>query len=980
LAALLGGEGTPSGERARALAILRVAARSLKVMRTHGLGRASLRFASAAEALERNPQQALPARAVLVHGFADATGGATRLIEALLRNQAAQIILDHPPDPCAAGRPDAGTAFTDRFRGNLALIAPITEAPAEPPAAGEPAVRIDLLNAPGAHVETRAVGLRVRKLLDDQARPEGIALVSRQIDGYRVPIRTHFSRLGIPFSGLGAAGSPGPVEHRARALLAVLERRADAPVDRWLDTAGPRVLAGASGESALPSLTDARRGDLRLALHAQGVARVADAAELDLEALSLEGSSVPLPVRRGLALGNDTEDGEPARFAPRRTLSTAILRAAARSAASLCKALEAWPEHAPLTDHFAWLKGLLAETLRFGGADDDAGARLLERIDEQAGSLPRAFPASREDFALLLRLEFERAPAEPVGGEGAGVQLLTVVEARARTFDHLFLLGMNRDVFPRIVLEDPLLPDRLRSEMLALLPSLPIKARGFDEERYLFATLLSAAQAATLSWERVTDEGKARTPSPFVERLRWADPDLPLVEAPSLQALVPPEEPRVARPAHEHALLAGLHGGRARFKGAFVEAVKAAAAENGEAPLPVDPGALATARLAVLAELDPPYGSPARASLGPYHGFVGARIAKTDFRVETPYVTNVEQLALCPWQALLTEILRIESPPDAPGAIPEIDILLVGKVVHGALERITRPALGEARADLAAAIARGPVSVAWPEAGALEEILLAAAREALLAEGIGHAGLAPILAARARGYVERAGALDWTDGALQVLGAEISGKAVVADRLGRSRTLGFRADRVDLAGGRIRLTDYKTGKPFIKTKKEATQRRDFLAAIRRGKSLQAVAYTLGLGEHAGDGRYLFLDPDLEKAHQVFEASKGDPDLEAAFRHALEAVLRAWDAGAFFPRLVAPGREGEPEACGYCGVRQACLRGDTGAEMRLEGWMQAFDPAALPSGTAREAAEAMAALWRLHETDAGEPAADEGGEP
>ena len=67
-----------------------------------------------------------------------------------------------------------------------------------------------------------------------------------------------------------------------------------------------------------------------------------------------------------------------------------------------------------------------------------------------------------------------------------------MTEARARTFDHLFLIGLNRDVFPRSMREDPLLPDDLRRILQRVLPDVPIKRAGFDEERYLFAQLLSA--------------------------------------------------------------------------------------------------------------------------------------------------------------------------------------------------------------------------------------------------------------------------------------------------------------------------------------------------------------------------------------------------------------------------------------------------------------------------------------------------------
>ena len=88
-------------ERARAL--VRSAARAEAAMRALGLGRASTLLRRAAELVETAEDEALPARAILIHGFADATGVATDLIEALLRRRGAWMILDHPPKPEGEG-------------------------------------------------------------------------------------------------------------------------------------------------------------------------------------------------------------------------------------------------------------------------------------------------------------------------------------------------------------------------------------------------------------------------------------------------------------------------------------------------------------------------------------------------------------------------------------------------------------------------------------------------------------------------------------------------------------------------------------------------------------------------------------------------------------------------------------------------------------------------------------------------------------
>ena len=100
------------------------------------------------------------------------------------------------------------------------------------------------------------------------------------------------------------------------------------------------------------------------------------------------------------------------------------------------------------------------------------------------------------------------------------MQLLSVMEARARTFDHLLLVGLNRGVFPRVVSEDPLLPDGVRRALRDVLPELPVKREGVDEERFLFAQLMASSESVVLSWSATDDGGRARPPSPLVERLR----------------------------------------------------------------------------------------------------------------------------------------------------------------------------------------------------------------------------------------------------------------------------------------------------------------------------------------------------------------------------------------------------------------------------------------------------------------------------
>lgn len=102
----------------RARALVRAAARTEEWMGEMGLGRASTLLRRAAELVAEG--RGLPAEAMLIHGFADATGVATDFLEALLKKQGAWLILDHPPKPEGGG---VERSFSDRFLERVSSVA-----------------------------------------------------------------------------------------------------------------------------------------------------------------------------------------------------------------------------------------------------------------------------------------------------------------------------------------------------------------------------------------------------------------------------------------------------------------------------------------------------------------------------------------------------------------------------------------------------------------------------------------------------------------------------------------------------------------------------------------------------------------------------------------------------------------------------------------------------------------------------------------
>ena len=730
----------------------------------------------------------------------------------------------------------------------------------------------------------------------------------------------------------------------------MIERAGSAPADAWLDAAGNAVLAGTRVTVASGDLHD-----LRLALRALGVARLDDAALVDLPAVLDHAGDYRLPVRMAVAArersapGDGDEAGgwndgsgegaEPADgdFDPLETrarrVAGAALRAALDAARGTAERLAAWPARAPLARFLdlarAFGSGLLAD-------DPAAVAAWTDPLDALGEEGSPGEPLAREEFLLLLRPRVESATRRPLGGAGGGVQLLDVARARGLTFTHLFLAGCNRDHFPRLVREDPLLPDATRRRLAAALPHLPEKSWGGDEERFLFAQLAASAPAVTISWQRADDDGKAQDPSPFVRRLQLERPALAADAVPRLRGESLARTVRLRRPltAAEHLQRAALDGDLDLVERLAPLAWSDAARRHPAAARALDGldrTALARARRQALEEWDAP---PRSRGAGPLFGFLGPRAGGTSFATDDLWVTVVERLARCPWKAFLERTLGIAPPPDPRAALPEPDPPTVGAVVHGTLQRLVADETGrrpEALAELAGA---EPVAVRRPFGARVEKTVREVARKVALEGGITLPGLHEALARRALPFVLRAIEIEWAGDGPRVLGTEVDGVATIATEHGGTIALRFRADRVDrrAGDGALVLTDYKTGRPPITALTPDTRRQKLRLAVARGELLQGAAYAAADAPGPKVGRYVSLSevPDrrLVEAAVAFD----DDAVTAGLPLAVATLLGAARAGSFFPRV--EDLEGDPNpACGFCEVRTACIVDDSGMRMR-----------------------------------------------
>jgi RecB family exonuclease len=301
--------------------------------------------------------------------------------------------------------------------------------------------------------------------------------------------------------------------------------------------------------------------------------------------------------------------------------------------------------------------------------------------------------------------------------------------------------------------------------------------------------------------------------------------------------------------------------------------------------------------------------------------------------------------------------LRVLPMPDPLLGLPGIEGSLVGRVVHEVLDGLAAGA-GARAGPLKDAAGRRPAAIAWPGAGALEELVAAASNRVAARAGLAPVGMAPLLAARAGELLQVARDLEWSGGPVNgVVGTEVEGAAEVDGWPGR---LAFRADRVDRRDDALVLVDYKTGKPLSEAKGEAKRREHLLTKVARGRVLQAAAYARAAGVARARGRYLYLKPNEEWSDEVRElvVEGDDDDLVAAFSGAVTTVAGARERGVAFPRVEeADGRTAEH--CQYCAVAEACRRDDSGFRRSLVAWMNRRT-----EGTEGDDAASARRLWWL----------------
>jgi hypothetical protein len=872
----------------------------------------------ATEAIADHGMAVLPSRGLLVHGFADLTGVAADFLAELLKIFGGKVLLDRVPDPLRPDEDDPGNAFLERIEMRFGAMPRVTDTHVHT----RPS--IELCEAPDVEAEVRWIAESVRTLFGSGECPESIGVVGRRLGSIGLPLRRQFGRLGVSFSGVGAMVPGGLVRRKARRLAELLELGGDAALDLWVEAA-----EGLEDEAML-----------LLGLRVLSLGRLRDLADFGLDHPRVR-DGVRLPVPDGV-LGSTGDDSSRPK---ENRLPAAVVDRVVLVARALVETLDGWPARTVASDHLEYFVGLLIEL--GWDVDEGYGAEICALAAGLAEEFPAGMDLERDEWLAELRRILEGAGEAPIGGRGGGVQVLDAMEARGRTFKHLFVCNLNRGVFPRQITDDSMMPDAVRARLESdVLPEMPVNARAVDEERYLFAQLLSSAPVVHASWH-VRADGRRAAASPFVERFRAAEDEHAVVTSP--QVWSPDRRGRGPRPAYEHAVLTAGAVGVDGSESSLVLAVAEGEGACRRLGSVVDAGLIARGKLDIVREIE---AGPSSETPGPWFGFVGDAVAPDD----PLWITHIEDVAKCPFNSFIGRRLGVRPLPDPHLGLPDPNALLVGSVVHEVLEHIVTGGVRRERVTFQQVASAEPTAVAWPSNQRLEEMLANAVERVVDREGLGGFGLKGLLKAAARPVLEVARRVEWPEGMLHgVLAAETEG-FVTSERTGRR--IGFRADRLDEDA---RATDYKSGKPVSDLKTPKGRRNHLAERVAKGRLLQAVAYAVGAPAADGTGRYVFLKPSIGNAPEearVAEVSVADEDLCSAFRVAVDVVEASLEAGTVFPRVTEAQSDKAARHCDYCPVVEACRCDDTTFKLRLKNVMENDED------SDHDALEAARALWWL----------------
>lgn len=763
-------------------------------------------------------------------------------------------------------------------------------------------VPLTVTNVIGVEEELAAVCREILSLVEAHGyRFDDIGVVARSLDPYRSRLRSVFDRHLIPFTS--TTGQPLSREPLAKAIL----RLASLPVNDFersalLDVVTSPFYRVREGDHPGVAL---RQDQWRIAVSTLGITR----GEGEWQRLSAASASSIVQ-----KLGNETESDDQ----PIGSIDPAQATLLARIVARLLHDGTALPKRGSVSQLTEAFLTLIEDHFAIPGWLTDSDIAIEQSRTMLVGSLIKGTVAkltaldplytdlSWEAWTELLRRAIDETLLPLEADDHEGVSVLDAMEARGLRFRALFIIGVNEQVFPRLIREDAFLRDRQRQVLASTLGFLiEEKLTGHDEERLLFELLCRAAtHVLHVSYQRSDQDGLVMSPSSFIDRA-LCDPML--VAAPGttvarrLTARIA-AQPTIQEllPSQDLALTLLL---RDEDAGLLLT-------QTEQDPLLCENGLTHQK----VRERD-------SSDFGPFDGLLGPQAAvRSLFDQEGISPTALERYASCPFRYFSEKVLRLHSvrPLGDQTLLP----VTVGTLLHDTL-RLSYERLKDS---------------GWPaddlEASHIRQTISTAAGDVFA----GHA------ATKGTGYE-----LLWQMTQAQII--DLIVQAVASDRE-EYRTTGFRPhsfetevdgfvrlgtvklkirgklDRVDVRSipPAVRIVDYK----FKQGVEMGQQDRNLVLSAVRGLKLQPPLYgsmTIPSVGTPSEVQFLYLAPqwDPSIARSTFEVSAMAGKTGVAITNTIGTLVQGIERNEFF---ILPD-----SYCDHCDFSAVCRRNDQTAWWR-----------------------------------------------
>lgn len=442
-------------------------------------------------------------------------------------------ILDGPATPTALG----GDTTVARIRSSLFQLQAYAEHPLDS--------TLDYFSAPGEAMESVEIARRVLKLTENGVPFDRIAVLLRAPDQYEPLLEEAFRRAAIPAYFARGVVRPDPA---GRAFLALLTcALEDCSASRFAEYLSLTQVPSPGQRSASTVVVhDELHAALRAGIQPQSEDNIPDDdADTSDEAAAVIQGTLQVPAHWEHLIVDASVIGGADRWERRLNALEAELRLKIERsegneseeayfeaelkrlenlkgfALPLISILHNLPSSAAWGDWLAALRQLAEISLR-------RPEGVLAVLDELL-PMSDVGPVGLQEVFLVLSDKLRFLRHEPAVRRYGRVFIGAIEESRGRIFDAVFVPGLAEGLFPRKVVEDPLLLDVHRREG-KLAGRLTTNSQRTEHERLLLSIALASAKARfTFSFPRIDiAQSRARVPSLYaLEIVRAARGHLP---------------------------------------------------------------------------------------------------------------------------------------------------------------------------------------------------------------------------------------------------------------------------------------------------------------------------------------------------------------------------------------------------------------------------------------------------------------------